>query len=141
MIGSRPIPVEMAVVRRNDNAIPRELLQRSTGSSSVVAWSELLLVDAESGTVYVNSVSGPKRYAIKESRWEAYGATMERAAENTQLFQVIHIDGDTLSYEAYTTTGQLYDAFDLVKQPDGPNRLVPRQPPDTPERTHENTLP
>ena len=97
--------------------------------------------DAESGTVYVNSVSGPKMYAIKESRWSGYGATMERAAENTQLFQVIHIDGDTLSYEAYTTTGHLYDAFDLIKQPGGPNRLVPRLPPGTSERTHENTIP
>ena len=97
--------------------------------------------DTESGTVYVNSVSGPKMYQIKESRWDAYGATMERAAENTQLFQIIHIDGDTLSYQAYTTTGQLYDAFDLVKQPGGPNRLVPRLPSSTPERTHENTTP
>ncbi len=97
--------------------------------------------DALSGTVYVNSVSGPKMYTIKESRWDEYGATMERAAENTQLFQIIHIAGDTLSYEAYTTTGHLYDAFDLIKQPGGPNLFVPRLDPDTPERTHENTIP
>ncbi len=96
------------------------------------------------GTVYVNSVSGAKMYTISPGRWENYygSVEMERAAENTQLFQVLRIDGDTLRFKAYTVTGELYDAFDLVKgQGNAPNAFIERVPRDTPERTHENTIP
>ena len=98
--------------------------------------------DEASGTVYVNSVSGAKMYEIKDDRWDAYNATMERAAENTQLFQVVRIHQDTLKYEAYTVTGELYDAFHLVKQDrgDAPNQFI-AGPVTGPERTHENTIP
>jgi hypothetical protein len=58
---------------------------------------------------------------------------MQRAAENTQLIQVIHIDGDKLLFEARTPTGRLYDAFELHKQKDKPNLLVDRTPAE-PER-------
>ena len=95
--------------------------------------------DQASGTVYVNSVSGAKMYEIKEDRWDAYNATMERAAENTQLFQIVSIDGDTLDYRAYTVTGELYDAFKLVKA-EGPNTFIAVDVPSA-ERTHENTIP
>ncbi|MEM9666957.1 MAG: metallophosphoesterase, partial [Bacteroidota bacterium] len=95
-----------------------------------------------SGTVYVSSVSGPKMYATKDNRWDDYDdIEMERAAENTQLFQVIRVDGDTLSFHAFDVTGQLYDAFDLVKRPNGPNRFLAHPVTTTPERTHENTVP
>ena len=97
--------------------------------------------DEASGTVYVNSVSGAKMYEIKEDRWDAYNATMERAAENTQLFQIITIERDTLDYKAFTVTGELYDAFQLVKnnQGDQPNTFIAIDLED--ERTHENTIP
>ncbi len=85
------------------------------------------------GTVYVVSVSGPKQYKLKSKRW------WRRAAENTQLYQTIEVDGDTLRYEARTATSELYDAFDLIKQRDAPNMLVDRIP-DTPARTHRNTI-
>ena len=58
---------------------------------------------------------------------------MRRQAENTQLFQVIHVRGDQLSFEAFTATGELYDAFTLTKQPGAANLLEDRIP-DTPER-------
>ncbi len=96
------------------------------------------------GTMYVNSVSGGKMYSISPGRWENYygSVEMERGAENTQLFQVIHIDGDTLEFHAYTVTGELYDAFDLVKGADGePNEFIARIPEGKPERTHQNTVP
>ena len=96
--------------------------------------------DEASGTVYVNSVSGSKMYQIKDNRWDEYDAVMERAAENTQLFQVLRVAGNTLHYTAYTVTGELYDAFRLVKRADQPNELVPDTT-NTPERTHENTIP
>jgi hypothetical protein len=93
------------------------------------------------GTVYVNSVSGRKMYELKEDGWGQYeGVDMERSAENTQLFQVIHVSPDTMKFRAYTAMGDEYDAFDLIKQDDGPNRFVEITPlPET--RTHENTIP
>ena len=56
-----------------------------------------------------------------------------RSAEDTQLYQVISIDGDRLRYEARTAVGDLYDAFDLRKRPGRPNELIEKIP-DTPER-------
>jgi predicted phosphodiesterase len=78
--------------------------------------------DVETGTIYVVSVSGPKMYNVEKQAW------MRRAAEDTQLYQVISIDGDRLRFEARTATGMVYDAFDLRKQTDAPNRLIERVP-------------
>jgi 3',5'-cyclic AMP phosphodiesterase CpdA len=80
------------------------------------------------GTVFVVSVSGPKMYNADREPW------MERIAEDTQLFQVISIDGNRLRYQARTATGELYDAFDLEKQPGQLNRLVERREGRIPER-------
>lgn len=81
----------------------------------------------EGGTVYVVSVSGPKMYNVERT------PAMARAAENTQLYQIISIDGDALRYEARTATGELYDAFRLKKKPGERNELVDEIP-ETPER-------
>jgi 3',5'-cyclic AMP phosphodiesterase CpdA len=79
------------------------------------------------GTVYVVSVSGPKMYDLKREPW------MRRKAEDTQLYQIIHIDGDRLRYEARTALGTRYDAFTLTKRADAPNLMV-EDPIDLPER-------
>ncbi len=94
------------------------------------------------GTVYVNSVSGAKMYEIKPDRWEDFdGVEMERGAENTQLYQVVRVQQDTLKFRSYTATGKPYDAFDLVqREGDAPNEMIEHDVADTPERTHENTL-
>ncbi len=93
------------------------------------------------GTVYVNSVSGAKMYEIKPDRWERFeGIEMERGAENTQLYQVVRVGRDTMKYRSYTATSTPYDAFDLVRQEDGPSTMIERPPADADERTHENTL-
>jgi 3',5'-cyclic AMP phosphodiesterase CpdA len=81
----------------------------------------------EGGTVYVVSVSGPKMYAIDRE------PSMRRAAEDTQLYQIISIDGERLRYEARTATGELYDAFSLHKRAGQTNELVDEIP-NTPER-------
>lgn len=81
------------------------------------------------GTVYVVSVSGPKMYELPQ----AASAEFDRVAENTQLFQIITIDGGRLVYEARTATGLPYDGFILEKQTGRPNRLI-EQIPATPER-------
>jgi hypothetical protein len=89
-------------------------------------------VDSSQGTVYVVSVSGPKMYDLTSNRW------MDRAAENTQLYQVITVTPDTLDYRAMMVTGELYDAFALVRRGDGPYLLLDRAPA-LPERTFKNS--
>ncbi|MDX2150089.1 MAG: metallophosphoesterase family protein [Bryobacteraceae bacterium] len=79
------------------------------------------------GTVYVVSVSGPKMYELDRHEW------MQRKAEDTQLFQIIRIDGDRLQFESRTARGALYDAFELRKQTGGPNVIVNKAP-EMPER-------
>jgi hypothetical protein len=64
------------------------------------------------GPVYLVSVAGPKMYQVDGAKW------MDVSLENTQLFQVIHVDGAQLKFEAYKTSGELFDAFSLKK----PNR-------------------
>ena len=85
------------------------------------------------GPVYVVSVSGPKMYKLTDKVW------FDRGAENTQLYQVIDVDRDKLTYNAYTATGELYDAFDLIKREGQPNLLVDKTP-KTDGRRHKNTL-
>jgi 3',5'-cyclic AMP phosphodiesterase CpdA len=82
----------------------------------------------ESGTVYVVSVSGPKMYNLDRKPF------VRRAAEDTQMYQVISVSPQELQYQARTATGELYDAFTLRKQPDAVNQLI-EQIPDSPERT------
>ncbi|MCU0713077.1 MAG: hypothetical protein MUC43_13530, partial [Pirellula sp.] len=80
------------------------------------------VADTKTGTIYVVSVSGPKMYPLKPSE------LMRRVAEDTQLYQVITIDGDTLRFEARTAMGSLYDAFQLKKRPGDINELTEFNP-------------
>ncbi len=75
-------------------------------------------VDENTGTVYVVSVSGPKMYNIQRQPF------MKRVGEDTQLYQIIHIDGNKLRFEARTAVGDLYDAFELQKKPGKVNQLI-----------------
>ncbi|QDT32957.1 phytase [Thalassoglobus polymorphus] len=83
--------------------------------------------DEATGTVYVVSVSGPKMYSLQPHPF------MVRTAEDTQLYQIITIDGNELRYEARTAVGKLYDAFTLHKKEGEINELID-QIPETPER-------
>ena len=80
------------------------------------------VADSGTGTVYVVSVSGPKMYPLKPSE------LMRRVAEDTQLYQVITVDSDTLRFEARTAMGTLYDAFQLKKRPGQINELIEFDP-------------
>ena len=75
------------------------------------------------GTVYVVSVSGSKQYEVKPN-WDQYDAVRDKAGENKQLFQVISVDGNKLSYKSYTAIGDLFDSFDLIKNENGINSLI-----------------
>jgi hypothetical protein len=65
-------------------------------------------------------------YPLKDG-WNQYDALRDRAGQNMQLFQVISVDGNKLSYQAYTAIGDLYDSFDLVKDENGLNSFVERK--------------
>lgn len=67
---------------------------------------------------YLVSVAGAKQYRLSPQA----RASMAPVAEDTQLFQVLRIDGQRLRYEARTATGRLYDAFELVR--DGAGRQL-----------------
>ena len=66
---------------------------------------------AAPGTVYVVSVSGPKMYRTTGT-WKPLMAVMR---EGAQLYQVISVRRDRLSYESRTADGALVDAFSLVR--------------------------
>lgn len=93
------------------------------------------LDEQENGAVYVVSVAGEKMYDMDSQDW------MARKGENTQLYQIIDIDGETLTYHSYTPSGDIYDSFVLEKQPDGKNLLKETGNDFPVERTNENTLP
>jgi hypothetical protein len=92
------------------------------------------------GTVYVVSVSGGKMYDIGDD-WTSKGGQRDRIAENTQLFQVITVEGNRLIFEAYTAVGELYDSFELVKGENDLNQFIELRVNGGPEKTHSNTIP
>jgi 3',5'-cyclic AMP phosphodiesterase CpdA len=75
---------------------------------------------ATSGTMYVVSVSGPKMTdnGVEKKFW------MEKSGIYTQLYHTITVDGNQLEFRSYTVTGELYDAFDLLKRDGTTNRLI-----------------
>ena len=91
-----------------------------------------LTVVNDAGTIYAVSVSGPKMYESKDQEW------MVRRGEYTQLFQIITVSKDTIKYGAYTPTGTLYDAFELIKK-DGKKQLINKTP-DTPIRLRKDFI-
>jgi len=75
------------------------------------------------GTMYVVSVSGPKMYGADNSNWVENGAVQRKLLTNTQLYQIISVDGDRLTYKALTATGRLHDQF-TVDKPAGQGKII-----------------
>lgn len=69
------------------------------------------IVGQNRGTVYVTSVSGPKSYPVNHR----YDPLMEVTATGQQLFQVIRVDNNTLTCEAFDSAGNRLDKFQLKK--------------------------
>ncbi|MEM6737457.1 MAG: metallophosphoesterase family protein [Bacteroidota bacterium] len=70
------------------------------------------------GTVYITSVSGPKQYQLDVDQMKAYstqGYQLDKAGEQTQFFQVITMEKNTLTYVAYTALGEEYDRTVITK--------------------------
>lgn len=76
------------------------------------------------GPVYVNSVSGPKMYEVSGDNWTDNGAEVRKLGQNVQLYQHVSVDGDTLTFDTYTATGDRFDGFQLIKRGSGGTRLV-----------------
>jgi len=85
------------------------------------------------GPVYAVSVSGPKMYLSNLLSW------IDRAAVETQLYQLVHVNKDTMTYEAYTTVGELYDKFQLIKTGNGRKKFIDMTPPGMKERIELTT--
>ncbi len=75
------------------------------------------------GVVYAISVSGPKMYEMDER----YLPLMAKTYVKKQLFQVIEVAPDHLTYTSYSIDGAVADAFELSK-PDAVSTYVNRAP-------------
>ena len=74
--------------------------------------------DGSISTMYVTSVSGPKQYQLDPDQINLYskdGYINDSSAEQTQFFQVITIENETLTYVAYTVLGDEYDRAVITK--------------------------
>lgn len=74
--------------------------------------------DVKNPPLYVVTVAGPKMYDLKSDTWG------DVTGEDIQLYQHITVDNDTIIYDSYDVTGQLFDSFRLEKDENGVNRLV-----------------
>ncbi|APZ47101.1 metallophosphoesterase [Polaribacter reichenbachii] len=72
----------------------------------------------DAGTVYAVSVSGPKMYESQNQDW------MVKRGEYVQLFQIITVENDRIEYNSYTTKGEVYDSFSLMKNKNGKKTLT-----------------
>lgn len=74
--------------------------------------------DVKNPPLYVVSVAGPKMYKLSEDAWS------DVRAENIQLYQNITVDNNTIYYDSYDVTGELFDSFRLEKDENGVNTLI-----------------
>jgi hypothetical protein len=79
-----------------------------------------IVAPEEYGTIYAVSMSGSKMYK-KNPKFESLMAVMRG---DTQMFQVIEVDGAKLLYDAYSVAGERVDAFELDKEPGKPTKYT-----------------
>jgi hypothetical protein len=82
--------------------------------------------------VYVVTISGEKMYTLADQEW------MDRKAENTQLYQLIHVSDQRIEFESFMPNHTLYDHFTIEKDSDG-NKTIMEKGLKTPERRFSNT--
>lgn len=86
--------------------------------------TQALTANNRVGAVFVVSASGAKNTDIDSAiddlaKGNNSQIKVSRHAGNTPMYQGISIDGNTLSYRAYTAIGSQYDAFTLTKDAQG----------------------
>lgn len=90
------------------------------GATNVAEGATVVDTEADAGPVYVVSVAGPKMYLASEDATQYH----DRIGEDLQLYQIIHLEENTLHFESRTVTGKLYDAFTIERRADGSKRFV-----------------
>ncbi|MEU0479465.1 metallophosphoesterase family protein [Streptosporangium sp. NPDC006013] len=91
-------------------------------------------VTVNNGVAYVVSVSGGKMYALNNGEnWTGNGAEVVSKSQNTQLYQLIDIEADKITFEARYANGEHHDGFVVRKNNKG-ERTVNEV------RTAENTV-
>jgi len=73
--------------------------------------------EAMKGSLYVVSVSGRKQYDLEIQPW------MDRYGKDLQLYQVLDVAADAITYKAYTADDVIFDEVRIEKVPDGPNLI------------------
>ncbi len=68
--------------------------------------------------LYMVSVAGPKMYGLNVNKWS------DRVASQTQLYQNVAVNNNSILVQTFTVTGELYDEFTLVKNKKGINKLI-----------------
>lgn len=77
------------------------------------------------GPVYMVSVAGPKYYVpdpAESNNWITNGARLRAMERDTQMYQLVDVTEGNLHVESWNVSGQLVDAFDIVKT--GGSKLV-----------------
>ncbi|WP_214110291.1 purple acid phosphatase family protein [Acrocarpospora catenulata] len=86
------------------------------------------------GVAYVVSVSGGKMYALNNGEnWTGNGAEVISSSQNTQLYQLIDVTKDAVTFEARYANGEHHDGF-VIRKNDKGERTVNEL------RTPENTV-
>ena len=73
--------------------------------------ADQVVAEGEPGTIYVVSQCGSDAYKIGSP----YTSLAEILSNEVQLFQVISVDENKISFKAFTATNSLHDSFELVK--------------------------
>ncbi|WP_084469953.1 metallophosphoesterase [Jiangella gansuensis] len=84
-------------------------------------------------TVYAVSVSGGKMYDVSGDVWTDNGADVMSTAEDKQLYQMIDVADDSITYEARYANGEHHDGV-VIRKNDAGERTVQEI------RTPENTV-
>lgn len=88
-------------------------------------------------TQYVVSVAGPKMYELNAANVRE----MHRAADYSQLYQMVSVKADRIRFESRLVTGELYDGFELIKPVGQAKGRMVNIPPQVPARTSSMETP
>lgn len=70
------------------------------------------------GTMYVVSVSGSKMYEYEKMDWA------DVVAGHLQMYHLVTIENDILTFRSHLATGELFDSFKLEKRRNKTNRFI-----------------
>ena len=75
------------------------------------------------GAAYVVSHASPKLYDI------GFSPKMDKLATNTQMYQLLDVNNDSIRFRAYTVDGTYFDGFTMIKDKNGNRKISVSAPP------------